>query len=258
MENEIKLVNNVDGSVLSDKVVSSIDKKVDTLNEAAVRIGQLEGELMVANQARIQQQNDTERMLEEAREHMSVSITTESNQVITDRWGDIIKNPSSINYIRVEKTKLNELADAGVKAQALKDVKVAEDKADDAKKKQEKAEKSAEQDVKLAQKIVKDSDKSRKEDIEKAVNQAEKSNLRTIAEQKLNAKVLEKEADLLVDERLTIIKERDFAFEAQEAKLRMKDNLIDILQRDTKTIFESISNRIAYWNYSRKLHRLNS
>ena len=63
---------------------------------------------------------------------------------------------------------------------------------------------------------------------------------------------------MLVDERLTITKERDLAFEVQTTKLRMKDNMIAILQRDTKTIFESIANRIAYWNYSRKLHRLSS
>ena len=179
-------------------------------------------------------------------------------EIIYDPWGTALKNPSHIKIIKTDKTNLNKLADAGVKAQAIQDIKEAEEKAENAKVKLEKVEKSCKRDVELAQKMIKDSDKSRKEAIEKAVDNAERQNTRAIAEHKLTIKGLEKEADLLVDEKSNLAKERDLSLEAQSHKIRLLENAIEILKRTPQSILDSIKNRTSYWFYNRKITRLES
>jgi hypothetical protein len=258
MENEIKLVSNVEGSVITDNVMESLDRRSAQMAEAGRKVGQLEGELEVAKQLLEQAIEEGEEKARKASEEVTVIVKSEGERVY-DLYEGWIKTPDNIKkVITTQKTDLDKLANAAVKAQAAKDVEEAEKKVKVLEEKVEAAKKAQIRSEETAAKMVKEVTDSQKKQIELAIEKAERQNLRTIADLKLEVKSLHKEADLMVDEKNNLARERDLALEVVDAQLRMRDNLIEILERDTKTILGSIQKRIAYWNYNRKIKRLES
>jgi len=249
-----------DASIVSDKMLN----KVDDLTEANRMIGQLEGELKVANQAIDQALVDNERELEEASTQVDITVTNTGNsgghRLERTPFGDIIhnitNNPSSIENLTIDKGDLNELADAAVKGQAKKDVDAAEKAKQDAEDKLKIVEKTAKRNEDRATKRLEEGQKELKKSIESAVERAEKQSTREIADLALDVKALHKENTLLVDEKDVLAKERDLALEAMDAQIRLLKKKIEIIENPTSNLLKSIANRLGSYYFNRKINRL--
>lgn len=257
MKNEVKLVNEVEGSILNNEVMGMIGSSADFAIDQAKQIGELKGELKVAEQLIDQGIVDAQKAVQEADTHLTVTVCNQGNKVYDDYRGWMIE-PTLIKHIQLEKGDLNKIADTAVKAQALKDVEAADKKAEEAKDKMDIMEKTCKRNEERAKNNMEDYTKSAKETIQKAVDSAEKQNVRNIASLEADKKALTKEADLLVDERDNMAVERDIALEAQEHQIRLLKNRINILTNGSKNILDHIKNRVNAWSYNRTIKRLSS
>ena len=259
MDKEIRLVNNVEGSIVSDAMLN----KVDVIQKQAVEIGQLKGDLRYANDFANLMDEDHARELSEASTTVRVEFSkdaksNESRSMILDMWGRLVyrteNDPQSIKSIVVDKIKLEELASAAAIGEAKKKEDAAQEKLDKA----EVIEKRAKDMDKLYRKDIEVIRKDQKNAIERAVEYSEKKNVKEIKALELDIKALMTEADLLVDERSNLAKERDLAFETMDRQLNLYKNLIDILKRPAKTIVASINARLHNWYFTKRINRLNS
>lgn len=263
MEESKVLIAQTEGSVLSDTAVRTTAENLDIMRQQAQTIGELRGELKVAEELIDRANLDYEKDLDEAKKIVDIVIKSpgavkQRTSVYHDPWGGIIQSvvddPANVEVVTKNIEDLKELADATVTAEA----KLATDEAEKVKKDAEHTKKSAENLVKEAEKKM---DALRKKQIEvtqKAVDSAERDNLRSIADLKLEIQALQKEADLMLDEKRNLAKERDLALEAKEAQLNLYRNRLNILERSPKRVLESIKSKIYDGWFRRRIKRLES
>lgn len=262
MENEIKLVNNVEGSIVSDKMLN----KVNDLTEANRRIGQLEGELRVAELLVDQNIKETNNKLKEASKKVEVVLKDEANTsrklvgIARNCFGDIVEYvenyPNEIQSVTIENEDLTKLADATVKADAELKVSEAEKIKKEAEKKVKTAEEKVEKSKEYWEKELKQYSKTERNRIEAAVERVEKRNQHQIDELNLKVKTLEKETDLLVDKNINLTKERDLAIEAMDQQIKLLKNKIKILERPVKGTLAAIKRRMNMWYFNHRLQKV--
>lgn len=255
MEKEIKLVNNVEGSIVSDKMNDTLDMRASDMAEAGRLVGNLEGELKVANQLIEQNIKDTDRKLTEASNKVVLDVVAEGNLVYDDFRG-WVKNPGYIKKMSISNANVYDLADAAVKSQALKDVEKANKDVEAIKEKMEAMEATHKRNEKRSQEQVNNAEKTKKKAIEDGIERAEKQNIRTIGELNLEIKALNKEHDIMVDKFDLLEKERDLALEAQQADMAILQKKIDILEANKQDWKNKIANLFHSWKFRSRLNNI--
>jgi len=252
-----EIINKIEGTVLSDKALD----KVDVIREQAEEIGQLKGELEVASQEIFYIKKETDRQLEEAQKAVTVIIENEGNfnsltnskpqairtSTFHDPFGEMLsKLTNSIGKVKVTTKNIDDLpalADAIVKSDADKAVTAANKKADSA----EKAKTAAEKDLKFYR------DEESKV-IDKAIDRAERGNIKRIDTLELEVKASAATTEALKREHDVFIDERDLAIEVMQHEVDVLKQRLTLKSLDPKTIIEKITNRMTSWFYSKKIN----
>lgn len=257
-EIKVNLMNEVQGSVVSNQMLN----KVDDLTEAYRQIGKLEGKLIAAESNVQDTINRTDDELNEAKDFVQITFKDNSVKrlVYHNPYDFAIEHPESIQSVKIEKANLNQLADATVKSQAIKDVEEANQKVKDAKDKMDLMERTCKRNEKRATDEVDALRKTQKETLENAVKSAtareERQNRKDIAEYKLQIDALNKENDLQVEEKENLACERDIAIEAQAKHIRLLENRLTIKNEPITNVFKAIKARMGDWYFKNRINRL--
>lgn len=250
MENTTNMVPVIkqEGTVLTDRSMDVLLSGSQDLAEAHQQIGVLQGKLDVAEQK-----------LEEAtkaNDVIHVAVSTE-NKVYKDYRG-WVNEPTEIRHITFPNDDITKIADAAVKAQALKDVEEANNKADEAKASVEAYKDRVKSIQERSDKELKKLKDEQKAEIEKAVKKAERSNLDNIADLEIKIKTLNHENDLMVDERVNLVIERNLLLEAKEKQLSLLKDRIKVLETPIKGLLAKATSLMDSWTFRNRIKRVNS
>jgi len=246
MENTTNMVPVIkqEGTVLTDRSVDVIGTSMVEYAEAQKRIGELEGEVRELNN-----------MLDRSEKVINVVVENKGNKVWND-WKGWIEDPSTIHHITFPEQDVNKLADAAVKAQALKDVEEANKKVETAelnlenqKEKVKAIEKRRVDEVARVQEDVKGK-------IELAVKKAERDNLSEIDRLSLQIQTLNHENDLMYDEKNNLLAERALIIEANEERVKLLEDRIKLLSTPKNDLLSKIKETFNSWAFNRRFKRL--
>jgi HAMP domain-containing protein len=253
MDKEIKLVNNVEGSVVSDKLLN----RLDTPNAQAEQIGILKGELRVAEELMDRVLLDQQRELEEATKQVQVILAKEpkTRSVYTNPWEDMLYNISGGNVKEVTTVnidKLSELADAIVKGDAKKEIEEMQQKLE----KQKKEVEAADNRVKSIKEQMKQLEEATTERVSSAIERAERVNLRKIDDLTQEVKALQKENDLQLSKQDNLERERDLLIEAHQTEVNLLKKKINMLETPVKGVLDKAKNKFNDWAFRRQMKKI--
>ncbi len=239
-----EIVNKIEGTILSDAALA----KVDTIEQLAEKNGRLKGELTVALNELGYQEKETKRKLDEAEKKVTITVKEEDSDtrsILCDPFAMALSQLSTARAIKVVTKNIEdlpELADAIIKGEAEQKVKDAEKRAKD-----------AEKDGRKAVLELEKYNKEEKERTEKAIDSAERKNLKEIKGLTILNKVNERQLEANNLEVQLLKEERDLAFEAMQHEIVVLKKKIELASIKSKNLVEGVVNRITSYFYSRKM-----
>lgn len=251
------LVQETNGSVVSDAAVNILQGEARNVAELSRKVGQLEGQLSVANSRAM----DLEQQLQNQEKQVTVTVRMDGdgsdNSVIKyDPWSRFWKTTtSSRKTAYIDKIKTINMDDlATLVNNAVKDE--ADQLVKDADKEIQKANKKAEDAEKILKTYKEDYSNQLKqldEKVKKAVERAEKNNLETINELKIEVSRKDKQLESNARELKLFVEERDLLLESMNVELDFLRKHVELLKTKPADLFNKLRNIFVTYRYNRRI-----